>query len=202
MDASSALEFIKSTNSAIIAIVALGGHLFLLWKKLKPYTTITEDIQKIREELTSNSGKSLKDCVKKIHVEVQANTDLTKTIMCRQRWILDNRSEPIFEADENGNFTWVNEAFIRLTKRSLKDLLDNKWKNIIEETNRDGIFNHWDQAIKEKRNFEETIIIVDKKGRKFSTMCIATIQEDGKYIGCLADAKEVESSIPAQLNSL
>ena len=191
MDVSSALEFVKGINTAVVALIALGGHLFFLWKKLKPYTTITEDIQKIREELTSNSGKSLKDCVKKIHVEVQANTDLTKTIMCRQRWILDNRAEPIFEADENGNFTWVNESFVRLTKRSVQDLLNNKWKNIVEESSRDSAFFHWDQAIKEKRNFEETIIIVDKKGRKFSAMFMAAIQEDDKYIGCLTDIKEV-----------
>ena len=191
MDASSAIDFIKNVNTGVVAIVALAGHLYFLWKKLKPYTTITEDIQKIREELTSNSGKSLKDCVKKIHHDVQANTDLTRTIMCRQRWILDNRSEPIFEADENGNFTWVNESFVRLTKRSIQDLLNNKWKNIVEESARDSAFSHWDQAIKEKRNFEETIVVTDKKGRKFSTMCMATIQEDGKYIGYLTDIKEV-----------
>lgn len=193
MDVSSIVESVKGINTAIVAIVALSGHLFILWKKLKPYTTITEDISKIRQELTSNGGKSLKDCVKKIHEEVQANTDLTKTIMCRQRWILDNRGEPIFEADENGNFTWVNEAFIRLTKRSLLDLTGNKWKNIIEEASRDSIFDHWDRAIKEKRNFEETLIIVDKKGRKFSAMCIAVIQQDNKYIGSFFDVKEIES---------
>jgi PAS domain S-box-containing protein len=152
---------------------------------------MTDDIVQIRKELTSNGGQSLKDFVKQIKSDVQANTDLTKTIMCRQRWILDNRSEPIFETDENGNFTWVNEAFIRLTKRSCVDLLNNKWKNIIEENQRDSIFEHWDRAIQEKRNFEETIQIVDKKGNKFSAMCIANIQQDGKYIGALTDIKSI-----------
>jgi len=184
-------HFAASINSTLVALCAIAGHLFVLYKKLKPYTTITDDIVKIRQELTSNGGKSLKDCVKKIHADVQANTDLTKTIMCRQRWILDNRNEPIFEADENGNFTWVNEAFIRLTKRSCNDLLNNKWKNIIIESQRDMMFEHWDNAIKEKRNFEETIHITNKKGERFSTMCIATIQEDGKYIGCLTDVKQI-----------
>ena len=96
--------------------------------------------------------------------------------------------------DENGNFTWVNESFIRLTKRSLLDLTGNKWKNIIEESSRDSIFDHWDRAIKEKRNFEETLIIVDKKGRKFSAMCVAVIQQDNKYIGSFFDVKELEPS--------
>lgn len=194
MDFKSVVEYISNVNSTIIALCAIGGHLFVLYKKLKPYTTITDDISKIKAELTSNSGKSLKDLVKKIEVDVESNTNLTKTIMCRQRWILDNRSEPIFETDEKGSFTWVNEAFIRITKRSCFDLLDNKWKNIIEESQRDGVLEHWSQAILEKRNFEETIHIVDKKGNKYSTMCIANVQQDGKYIGSFTEIKPLEKS--------
>ena len=185
-------KLLQSVNLTYILLSVLAGYMTVILKKLKPYTTITDDIGKIKAELTSNSGKSLKDLVKKIEVDVNSNTNLTKTIMCRQRWMLDNRTEPIFETDENGSFTWVNEAFIRLTKRACYDLLDNKWKNIIAESQRDVVYGHWERAIKEKRNFEETIQILDKKGRKFSTMCIASIQEDGKYIGCLTEIKEIE----------
>ena len=160
MDIHSIIKAVESFNASYIILSGLAGYMFVILKKLKPYTTITDDISKIKAELTSNSGKSLKDLVKKIEVDVNSNTNLTKTIMCRQRWILDNRSEPIFETDENGNFTWVNEAFIRLTKRACYDLLNNKWKNIIIETQRDAVYEHWDRAIKEKRSFEETIQIL------------------------------------------
>lgn len=193
MDIQPLIDLIKNLNTSYVILTGVGGYMYLLYKKLKPYTTITDDISQIRAELTSNSGKSLKDLVKKIEVDVESNTNLTKTIMCRQRWILDNRNEPIFEADENGNFTWVNEAFIKLTKRSCIDLLGNKWKNIISEDERDTIFKHWDNAIKEKRNFEETIVVTDKKGRAFSAMCIATIQEDGKYMGSLTNIQQTNS---------
>jgi PAS domain S-box-containing protein len=184
-------DFLRNLNATYVTLVAISGFMVVFYNKIKPYTTITDDISKIKAELTSNSGKSLKDLVKKIEVDVESNTNLTKTIMCRQRWILDNRNEPIFEVDEKGNFTWVNEAFIRLTKRSCNDLLNNKWKNIIIESQRDIVFEHWNNAIKEKRNFEETIQITNKKGEKFSLMCIASIQEDGKYIGCLTDIKQI-----------
>lgn len=193
MDFNHSLDLIKNLNASYVVLTAVGGYMYLLYKKLKPYTTITDDIGKIRAELTSNSGKSLKDLVNKIKADVESNTDLTKTIMCHQRWILDNRAEPIFEADEEGNFTWVNEAFVKLAKRSCYDLLGNKWKNIIAEDERDSIFSHWEKAIKEKRNFEETIVITDKKGRRFSAMCIASIQEDGKYIGSLTNIEQTES---------
>ena len=193
MDIQPVVDLIKNLNTSYVVLTGLAGYMALLYRKLKPYTTITDDISQIRAELTSNSGKSLKDLVKKIETEVKSNTSLTKTIMCRQRQILDNRKEPIFEADETGNFTWVNEAFIKLTKRSCIDLLGNKWKNIIAEDERDTIFYHWDSAIKEKRNFEETVIITDKKGRAFSAMCIATIQEDGKYMGSLTNIQQTNS---------
>lgn len=191
MDLDSISNFLKNLNATYVTLVAISGFMVIFYNKIKPYTTITDDIGKIKAELTSNSGKSLKDLVKKIEVDVESNTNLTKTILCRQRWILDNRNEPIFEADENGNFTWVNEAFVKLAKRSCIDLTGNKWKNIIAESDRDSVFTHWDNAIKEKRNFEETITLTDRKGRKYIAMCIASIQEDGKYMGTLTNIKDL-----------
>lgn len=195
MDLHSISDFLRNLNSTYVTLVAIGGFMVIILNKLKPYTTITDDIKQIKSELTSNSGKSLKDLVKKIEVDVESNTNLTKTILCRQRWILDNRNEPIFEADEKGNFTWVNEAFVKLTKRSCYDLMGTKWKNIIAEPNRDIVYNHWDNAIKEKRNFEETILITDRKGKNFSAKCIASIQEDGKYMGSFCNLKDLSEQI-------
>ena len=195
MDLDSISNFLKNLNATYVTLVAISGFMVIFYNKIKPYTTITDDIGKIKAELTSNSGKSLKDLVKKIEVDVESNTNLTKTILCRQRWILDNRNEPIFEADEKGNFTWVNEAFVKLTKRSCYDLMGTKWKNIIAEPNRDIVYNHWDNAIKEKRNFEETILITDRKGKNFSAKCIASIQEDGKYMGSFCNLKDLSEQI-------
>lgn len=195
MDLHSISDFLRNLNSTYVTLVAIGGFMVIVLNKLKPYTTITDDIKQIKSELTSNSGKSLKDLVKKIEVDVESNTNLTKTILCRQRWILDNRNEPIFEADEKGNFTWVNEAFVKLTKRSCYDLMGTKWKNIIAEPNRDMVYSHWDNAIKEKRNFEETILITDRKGKNFSAKCIASIQEDGKYMGSFCNLKDLSEQI-------
>lgn len=191
MDLETISNFLRNLNATYVTLVAISGFMVIFYNKIKPYTTITDDISKIKTELTSNSGSSLKDLVKKIEVDVESNTNLTKTILCRQRWILDNRNEPIFEADEKGNFTWVNEAFVKLTKRSRIDLTGNKWKNIIAEFDRDSVFNHWDSAIKEKRNFEETVTLTDRKGRSYAAMCIASIQEDGKYIGTLLNVKDL-----------
>lgn len=161
-------------------------------KKLEPYTNMTENIGKINEnitdikkELTHNSGTSLKDFVSQIKTDVKSNTQLTTTILNRQRWMLDNRSEPIFETNKDGKFTWVNDAFIRLTDRGFKELKDNNWVNVLHEDIRNDIAKDWYLAISMQRNFEHTVKIVDAKNAIYSAKIVAHRQEDGNYIGTL-----------------
>ena len=167
-------------------------------KKLEPYTNMTEsmgkinkDITEIKKELTNNSGTSLKDLVNTIKSDVKSNTELTTTILNRQRWMLDNRSEPIFEANKNGKLTWVNDSFIKLTDRGLKDLKGDNWVNIIHEDIRNEIFNDWYLAVESKRNFEHTIEIVDGKNNTYNAKIIAHRQEDGNYIGTLNNVSKI-----------
>jgi hypothetical protein len=168
--------------------------MFYVLKKLHPFTTITTDIavlkneiSHISKELKPNGGKSLKDQMNDLQLS-------TKTILYRQRWILDNREEPIFETDEKGNFTWANSALIRLTDRLFKDLENNNWINALCENTRIEINDSWQTAIENKRNFEHEIIIVDSKNRSFSAKCIAVRQEDGKYVGKLINIEQIEES--------
>jgi len=167
-------------------------------KKLEPYTNMTEsiglineDIKDIKKELTSNSGTSLKDLVFTIKADVKSNTDLTTTILNRQRWMLDNRSEPIFEANKDGKFTWVNDSFIKLTDRGLKDLKGHNWVNVLHEDNRNNIFNDWFLAVENKRNFEHTVEIVDGKNNVYDAKIVAHRQEDGNYIGTLNNVVKI-----------
>lgn len=186
-----ASDILNSTNLLIGAMIIFVGYMTTFLRAIKPYTTITDDIKNlnitvsnISKELKPNGGSSLKDQVTDLHKS-------TKIILNRQRWILENREEPIFETDENGNFKWVNEAFIRLTDKLFKDLENNNWINAVCETMRDDVDNHWKNAIKNKRNFEHQIIFVDSKNRAFSAKCIAMRQEDNNYIGKLINVSEI-----------
>ena len=201
------MEFLSQlsgwTKEIMVIIGAIGSVYYFIYRalnKIKPYTEILETIEKlnikidtISGEFKNNHGSSLKDQICLIENSVKENTKLTKSIFYRQRWILDNRQEPIFEADHKGNFTWANDSFIRLVKRGQQDLLNNKWRNIISEEHRETIYSNWEDAIKQKRNFEETIYITDKKGVSYTAMCTAFLQEDGNYIGTLSNIC-VESS--------
>ena len=186
-----ASDFLNATNVLIAALIIFIGYMSSFLRAIKPYTTITDDIKtlnttvaNISKELKPNGGSSLKDQVTDLHKS-------TKIILNRQRWILENRDEPIFESDENGNFKWVNEAFIRLTDKLFKDLENNNWINAVCEKMRDEVDHQWKTAIKNKRNFEHQIVFVDSKNRAFSAKCIAIRQDDNQYIGKLVSVCEV-----------
>lgn len=188
------IEAINQINTSIVIVTAFCGYMFYFIKKLQPFTTITTDIavlktevSNISKELKPNGGKSMKDQMNDLQLS-------TKTILYRQRWILDNREEPIFETDEKGNFTWANSALIRLTDRLFQDLKNNNWINALCEKTRTEVNESWQTAIKNKRNFEHEIIIIDSKDRAFSAKCIAVRQEDGKYVGKLINIEQLENS--------
>jgi len=184
-------EYLTLANATIAALVLFGGYLMAFTRKIKPYVSITQDIAGLKQEVASisqqlkpNGGESIKDQLD----DLQAST---KTILYRQRWILENREEPVFETDEKGNFTWANDQLIRLTDRLFKDLENNNWINALCENTREEINDAWQLAIENKRNFEHDIIIVDGKNRAFSAKCHAVRQGDGKYIGRFKNIKEL-----------
>ena len=184
-------NFFTMANATIAALIIFTGYLISFSKKIKPYISVKDDIaalktdlSKISSEFKTNGGKSLRDQIN----DLQAST---RTILYRQRWILDNREEPIFETDEFGNFTWVNDAFARLTDRPFRDLQNNNWINCLKEESREEISESWKIAVENKRTFEHILFIVDSKNRVFSTKCIASRQEDGKYIGSFMSVEKV-----------
>jgi PAS domain-containing protein len=184
-------NFFTMANATIAALIIFTGYLISFSKKIKPYISVKDDIAslkvdlaKISSEFKTNGGKSLKDQINDLQTS-------TKTILYRQRWILDNREEPIFETDEHGNFTWVNDAFARLTDRPFRDLQNNNWINCLKEDTREEITVSWNVAMENKRTFEHILFVVDSKNRVFSTKCIASRQEDGKYIGSFTNVEKI-----------
>lgn len=184
-------NFFTMANATIATLIIFSGYLINFSKKIHPYISVKDDIaalkvdlDKISSEFKTNGGKSLKDQIN----DLQASTT---TILYRQRWILDNRCEPIFETDERGNFTWINDAFSRLSDRPFKELQNNNWINCLKEDTREEITESWRLAIENKRSFEHILFIVDSKNRIFSTKCIASRQEDGKYIGSFMSVEQV-----------
>jgi PAS domain S-box-containing protein len=167
-----------------VFIYKIGLHLHRLRKrKLEAEQKMADHIEFIFTELKPNHGSSLKDQVNKIQNDINENTSFTKQICHRQRWILDNREEPIFECNGYGEYSWVNEKYKELVNYDSKDLLGHGWKNIIHSEDRDRVCHEWDSAIADKRNSNCSYRIVTKDGQIYNVSSVAIRTDSLGYIG-------------------
>lgn len=182
------------TSVAVITI-AFKCITFVYTKIKKGYLNIKTEYDKICKihtmipsiysELTPNHGSSIKDKIDKIDKKVDETTKVTNLICHRQRWILDNRSEPIFECDANGNCTWVNEKYCQLTKHNISHFIGNGWKSMIHEEDRERVIQEWESAVEDKRSSTCTYRIVDADGNIYHISVISTINDIYGYIGTI-----------------
>ena len=182
-------------TSAAVITIAFKCITFVYTKIKKGYLNIKTEYDKIciihtmipsiYSELTPNHGSSIKDKIDKIDKKVDENTKVTNLICHRQRWILDNRSEPIFECDINGNCTWVNEKYCQLTKHNISHFIGNGWKSMIHEDDRERVIQEWESAVEDKRSSTCTYRIVDADGNIYHISVISTINDIYGYIGTI-----------------
>lgn len=185
-----------------IAISAVGGILYKITKfiankikiEYKSFCKLKSMVEIIHAELTPNHGSSLKDKVNKIGQQLDINNKATECIMHRQRWLLDNLDEPIFESNYDGEITWVNNKYCNLTGYSVDEILRNGWQNIIHIKDRDAVINEWAAAIKGKRDSRNSYRIVCKNGIVYKVFSVATRNDDFGYIGSMKVGESFDST--------
>jgi PAS domain S-box-containing protein len=164
----------------ILVISAAGGVLFGAFKWI---FTLNKNVKEILKEVKPNSGTSIKDQVAKIEKQVFNDSNKINTICIRQKWILDNRPEPIFECDTEGKCTWVNEKYCQLLKHDTDYFLGNGWKNGVHCEDLEMVEKEWDRALKDKRSSISTYRMVDREGTVFEVKVTATRNDNYGYIG-------------------
>jgi len=164
----------------ILVISAAGGVLFGAFKWV---FTLNRNVKEILKEVKPNSGTSLKDHVDKINKQVSHDSNLIKTICTRQKWILDNRPEPIFECDTEGKCTWVNEKYCQLLKHDVDYFLGNGWKNGIFSEDLEMVEKEWARSIKDERSSVSIYRMIDREGTIYNVKAVATRKDNHGYIG-------------------
>ena len=172
-------EFFNYLEKVLI-ISAAGG---ILYGAFKWVYTLNKNVKEILKEVKPNSGTSLKDKVDNIEKQVSRDSNLINTICIRQKWILDNRPEPIFECDTNGNCTWVNEKYCQLLQHDVDYFLGNGWKNGVHGEDLELVEREWERAIKDKRSSVSTHRLVDREGTVYHVKVTATRNDNYGYIG-------------------
>jgi PAS domain S-box-containing protein len=189
----------------IVSILTISGILakagWWLFKFIKEqYTTIIrvhQQVDTIFKEITPNHGTSIKDKVNAMSKEITSNTQMTEQIFYRQRWMMDHRSEAIFEAENSGEISWVNKPYCKLTSRESADLLGHNWKNTIYEEDRERVVSNWDASVKDGRMFEDFYRIVIPDGRIINVTCSAAKVKGHGYLGSIQLATESCIHCPA-----
>lgn len=164
-------------------IVAGAAAIGILYGTFKYIFNLNKNIKDILDEVKPNSGKSLKDQVIEIKEKVNKDSQTINIICSRQKWLLDNRPEPIFECDTSGSCTWVNEKYCQLLQHDIDYFKGNGWKNGIHNEDRRRVEEEWEKAIEDKRTSICEYRMVDREGTVYKVKATANRNENYGYIG-------------------
>jgi PAS domain S-box-containing protein len=143
--------------------------------------TVVPKLSFIEKELSTNSGKSIKDLINKIvdgidNVEkLSASLEYqVKKIEARQ-WnvMINNQSEPMFETDAIGHCTRANKSYLDFVGMQMDDVKDLGWVNVIFLDDRKLVQHEWEGAVEDRRVFDLKYRVQNATtGRVFTVRCI------------------------------
>jgi PAS domain S-box-containing protein len=116
-------------------------------------TEILPVIQSLSKEFSKNSGKSIMDRISRID-------DNTRLAELRSKLIASNLiATGMIEFDRAGRLTWANKALINMCGVSMDELRNNGWTIIIEEEDRNHVWELWQTSLKHDIPFESEFIL-------------------------------------------
>lgn len=138
------------------------------------FDVIESKIDALVSELSPNSGKSLRDLIEKINENTGYNREY-------QRAILDDDAKMVFETDSHGHIRWANNTFLMNIKKTLDQLKDYGWLNLITVEYRDDVREEWDSCMEDKREFNY-IFEISCPGGPIKVNMIAVPIKVGGYV--------------------
>jgi PAS domain S-box-containing protein len=109
----------------------------------------------VHKEFLPNGGSSLRDIVNKIDLRTRKTEE-------RQKAILNDTSYAVFEADESGDFIYINRAFTDYLSKTQEECLGTNWINSIFHEDRDLVKKEWYDCISQKRDFTMQFRLVSR----------------------------------------
>lgn len=160
---------------------------------------LEEIYTEIRNEMTPNSGKSMKDVITRLdekigHICDNSNylTGQFKKMEALQKSILNVSEIPTFETDAKGGCIFVNKAYLNFTGRSFEEVKNFGWINIIHPDDRTKVKNEWDSAIRDSRNFELSFRVVCREKIVYSVFCESSPIHGERAVGYIGHFENIE----------
>lgn len=142
------LILIAQLGAAAAGAGVVVTYLYKFWKWVKHNQEKIEQFSKIIEyELTNNGGSSMKDSVQRIE-------NIVISVEARQRSFFQAQvNDGVFEADAQGNYSYVNSTWSRITGVQPSDAYGTGWSSAIHPDDRDEVFQDWQDTCRYNRDF-------------------------------------------------
>jgi PAS domain-containing protein len=142
------------------------GNSRKITKLQQDYIAAGEKLDYIVEQLKPNSGSSLRDAINRL----ETNQLIHETKMAHY---LDSKQAIMFETTAEGLYTWVSKEYENLTGRSMSELKSWGWTLSIAAEDLALVRSEWYVAVEQKRVFEKTYKVIDRKGVVVECYCRA-----------------------------
>lgn len=145
--------------------------------------TFSEKLDRVYKEVIPNGGSSMRDSISHIHLMAQRMDQ-------RQLALVSDMDKPVFETGPHGEWSYVNAAYCKMVGRSRHEVRGAGWLNTISAETRQHVFEEWQLAVTQKRDFEMRLHFVSSDGSSISGECKArrlTDQDDNTlgYMGLI-----------------
>ncbi len=122
---------------------------------------LSEQVAFVVTELQPNKGASIRDCLNRI--------ELRQVLQEQRQWaILADMSVGVFEADPQGEIIKVNRKYLRMTGRTLAEIIGNGWINTVAHRDRARVEQEWSMAISEEREFESEYKLITPEDERLA----------------------------------
>ena len=120
----------------------LGGILVVYFRK------VLKSLSAVQQQVSKNGGSSLLDAVDRIEHKVEELLAINEILQ-------QISNKPLFRADCEGNYSWINVAYMEKFQVALEDVKGSGWLDLLPEKERESVHRVWRNAIKDKRKFED-----------------------------------------------
>ena len=181
-------------EKVLAALVGGGGSLFVIFKLLKgflinvkeandslsEFLDIIPELKKMTKEFGSN-GNSLKDVLYRLENNF-GHTDQKIKVIASCMGIA------AFETDKRGLYTFISKKWSELTGISSEEALGNGWLNMIDDEQRNEVYNEWLACTNQNREFHAIVKLSHFPDNEVSVVAWPIRNLDGtveKFFGIL-----------------
>ena len=140
------------TFGAAVAFIAGCATLYKVvlkpgYKMFKKLQKVLDTVERIEKEFSPNGGGSMKDTLNRIEARQMKSEQ-------RQKVLLLDSDDLIYETDANGETTWVNRTYTRITSKGIDELKGSGWISCVHYDDQEKVMETWKTCFAQSRDFD------------------------------------------------